>query len=186
MQQSNLASTIVNPTAAIRESNHPTAATSGFGTKLAQAILATDSHYAPAIARLVLGAVILPHGAQKLLGWFGGYGFTGTMHWFTDTMHIPWILGFAAIMAETIGGIALLIGFASRFAALAVGAIFATAVVTVHAQHGFFMNWFGNQKGEGWEYFLLGAALVAIVAIHGGGAASVDRWLGRRSEGSAQ
>lgn len=138
-------------------------------------IFATEAHFGPVIARLALGAVILPHGAQKLFGWFGGYGFTGTMHWFTETMHIPWTLGFAAILAETVGGLALLVGLASRAAALAVAAVFATAIATVHAQHGFFMNWFGNQKGEGWEYFLPGLALAAVVAIYGGGAVSLDR-----------
>jgi putative oxidoreductase len=186
MQQSNILPAAVNSRALARESNFPSVSSSRHGAKLVRALVATDSHYAPTIARLVLGAAILPHGAQKLLGWFGGYGFTGTMNWFTDTMHIPWIFGFAAIMAETVGGIALLVGFASRFAALGVGAIFAVAMVTLHAQHGFFMNWFGNQKGEGWEYFLLGLALVAIVVIHGGGAASVDRLLARRTNGSRQ
>ncbi len=143
------------------------------------ATLRTEAHFAPTIARIVLGAAILPHGAQKLLGWFGGYGFSGTMNWFTQTMHVPWLLGFAAILAETLGGLALMAGFASRFAAGALGAVFVTAVALVHAQHGFFVNWFGNQKGEGVEYFVLGLALAAIVAVYGGGAASVDRAITR-------
>lgn len=147
---------------------------------LARTLLRTRSEVAPALARLTLGVVILPHGAQKTVGWFGGYGFTGTMHWFTETMHIPWIFGFAAILAETLGGFALLLGFASRVAALAIGAVFLTATVMVHAQHGFFINWFGNQKGEGIEYFILGLALVAIVALRGGGSLSVDRALSRK------
>lgn len=144
-------------------------------------LLATDAQVAPAIARLALGAAILPHGAQKLFGWFGGHGFANTMHWFTETMQIPWIFGFAAIVAETLGGVALIVGAASRLAALAVGAIYVVAIATVHGQHGFFMNWFGNQKGEGWEYFLLGLALVAIVAIAGGGAWSLDRAVAGKS-----
>jgi putative oxidoreductase len=142
-------------------------------------LLRTEAHFAPAIARVVLGAAILPHGAQKLFGWFGGYGFTGTMNWFTQTMHMPWLLGFAAILAETLGGFALIAGFATRIAALALGVIFVTAVALLHGQHGFFQNWFGNQKGEGYEYFVLGLALVAIAVIYGGGAASVDRLLTR-------
>ena len=146
------------------------------------ALFATESHLGPAIARFTLGAVILPHGTQKLFGWFGGYGFNGTMHWFTETMHIPWVLGFAAILTETMGAIALIVGFASRVIALLVGAVFATAIATVHAQHGFFMNWFGNQKGEGWEYFALGLGLVAVITIHGGGAGSLDRVISRRTE----
>src|SRR5215212_4731495 len=73
-------------------------------------VLATDAHFAPTIARVILGLAILPHGAQKLLGWYGGYGFTGTMDWFTGTMHLPWILGFAAIAAEVVGALALIVG----------------------------------------------------------------------------
>lgn len=145
-----------------------------------RSLLHTRAELAPAIARVTLGLVILPHGAQKTLGWFGGYGFTSTMHWFTETMHIPWILGFAAIGAETLGGLALIFGFASRIAALGVGAVFVTAAATLHAQHGFFMNWFGNQKGEGLEYFILGLALVAIVVLRGGGRLSADRAFARK------
>jgi putative oxidoreductase len=186
MQQTTPLTTGINSTADLRDAGSRTARGSGFTVKLARAVLGTDAHLAPAIARVALAAAILPHGAQKLLGWFGGYGFTGTMQFFTQTMHIPWVFAFAVILAETLGGIALLIGFASRFAALGVGAIFAGAVATVHGQHGFFMNWFGNQKGEGWEYFLLGLALVTIVAVYGGGAASVDRLFGRGRNDSAQ
>jgi putative oxidoreductase len=141
-----------------------------------RALLQTESAWTPTIARLALGAVILPHGLQKLFGWFGGYGFSNTMAWFTETIHVPWILGFAAIVVETLGALALLTGAFTRVAALGVGAVFLTAVALVHARHGFFMNWFGNQGGEGVEYFILGMALVAIVVIRGGGAASLDRW----------
>lgn len=141
-----------------------------------RAFLRTGNELAPAIARLALGVTILPHGAQKTFGWFGGYGFTGTLQFFTETMHIPWIFALAAILAESVGGLALILGFASRGAALALGTVFIVAATT-HAPHGFFMNWFGNQKGEGIEYFILALALVAIVAIRGGGSASVDRAL---------
>ena len=142
-----------------------------------RALLQTNGHYAPALARVTLGLVILPHGAQKLLGWFGGYGFAGTMKWFTTSLHVPWILGFAAILAETLGGLALLAGFASRVAAAMLIAVFGSAVGLVHWQQGFFMNWFGKQNGEGFEYFILGSVLAAMVVISGGGAASVDRAL---------
>ena len=126
---------------------------------------------------------MLPHGLQKTLGWFGGYGFTNTLNWFTGTMHTPWILGVAAIAAESLGALALIAGFATRAAAAGVGAVFVVAVAMVHAPHGFFMNWSGAQKGEGIEYFILGLALVAIVLIRGGGAASVDGRLTRKIEG---
>lgn len=144
-----------------------------------RALFHTESHFAPTVARITLGISILPHGAQKLFGWFGGYGFTGTMNWFTDTLHIPWIFGFAAILAEVVGGFALLAGFASRIAAATIGTVFVTAAALVHWQHGFFVNWFGNQKGEGVEYFILGLALSVIVIWYGGGSFSFDRVLTR-------
>jgi putative oxidoreductase len=147
---------------------------------LFRAFIRTEANWASTIARVVLGFVMLPHGAQKLLGWFGGYGFTGTMNWFTGSLHVPWIFGFAAIMAEVVGALALIVGFASRLAAATIAAVFVSAVALVHGQHGFFINWFGNQKGEGVEYFILGVTLAAIVMIYGGGAASVDRSLFRR------
>jgi len=145
-------------------------------------LLATESAWTPTVARLALGVVMLPHGLQKTLGWFGGYGFTNTMHWFTDTMHVPWIFGFAAILAESLGALALLAGFLSRAAAFGVGAVFLTAVALVHAPNGFFMNWSVAQAGEGVEYFILGLALVAIVLVQGGGAASVDERLTRATK----
>lgn len=145
------------------------------------ALLRTDASTTATVARIALGAVMLPHGLQKTVGWFGGYGFTNTMHWFTDTMHVPWIFGFAAIVAESLGAIALLAGFATRIAALGVGAVFLTAVVMIHSQFGFFMNWDGAQAGEGVEYFLLGFAVVTTVLIQGGGRFSVDGYLTHRS-----
>src|SRR5687767_11265257 len=146
-----------------------------------RAIVRTDSSWVPAVARIALGVVMLPHGLQKTLGWFGGYGFTNTMQWFTGSMHVPWIFGFAAILAESIGALALIAGFATRIAAVGVGAVFVVAIAAVHAPHGFFMNWSGAQKGEGIEYFILGFALVAIVLIKGAGAASIDRRLSGRA-----
>jgi putative oxidoreductase len=144
-------------------------------------LVRTESSWVPALARVALGVVMLPHGLQKSLGWFGGYGFTNTMQWFTGTLHVPWIFGFAAIVAETIGALALITGFATRIAAAGTGAVFVTAIAMVHAQHGFFMNWSGAQKGEGLEYFILGLTLVAIVLIKGAGSVSVDRLLSNRT-----
>ena len=157
-----------------------TSASSDLASGPVRRLLATDASAGPAIARLALGAMILPHGAQKLLGWFGGYGFEGTMGFFTGTLGIPWILALAAILAEFFGGLALLAGIGVRLAAAAVGAVMAVAMVTVHWQHGFFMNWFGNQKGEGIEFFLLALALAAIGVVHGGGGFSIDRVLASR------
>jgi len=139
----------------------------------------TNDNVAPLVARLTLGLVIFPHGAQKALGWFGGYGYSGTMGFFTGTMHIPALFAFLAIAAEFAGALALIAGAFSRVAALGIAAVMAVAIATVHSGNGFFMNWNGNQKGEGFEYHLLALGLALIVLIAGGGKASVDGLLSR-------
>lgn len=126
------------------------------------------------ILRIVLGAVFLPHGAQMALGWFGGHGFAGTMAFFTQNMHIPAALAFLAIAAEFGGAIALLLGLFTRIAALGIAANLVVAIAMVHWQYGFFMNWFGNQKGEGFEYHLLALAIALVLLLRGGGKWSVD------------
>lgn len=126
--------------------------------------------------RVVLAAVIFPHGAQKLWGVFGGYGFDGTMHYFTETVGLPWFLGFLVILGETLGALLLLAGLLSRFAAASLGVIM-IGVAAQHAGNGFFMNWFGNQAGEGIEFFILAMAMAGIVTIYGGGKWSLDGWL---------
>jgi putative oxidoreductase len=127
--------------------------------------------------RLTLGIIFLAHGAQKTLGLFGGYGFSGTMHFFTNVMHIPAPLAFVAIMAEFAGGIALILGLASRLAALSIAVTMVVAIVMVNAQNGLFMNWFGTQKGEGIEYHLLAIAVALPIIVRGSGALSIDRLL---------
>jgi putative oxidoreductase len=117
---------------------------------------------------------MFPHGAQKLLGWFGGYGFSGTMGFFTGNMGIPWIFALAAILAESLGSIALILGLGTRIAAAAIATNMVVAVLMSHLHTGFFMNWFGNQKGEGFEYHLLALGLAGALMIAGGGKASVD------------
>ena len=130
-----------------------------------------------AILRLVLGAVFFAHGAQKALGWFGGYGFSGTMGFFTQAMHIPAPLAFLAICAEFLGGIGLIVGLLGRVAAFGIACNMLVAVVMVHWHFGLFANWFGNQKGEGFEYHLLALAIALAVMIKGSGAFSIDRAL---------
>src|SRR3954471_23694656 len=115
----------------------------------------TNNSFAPTLARLTLGIVMFPHGAQKVLGWFGGYGFSGTLHFFTDQMHIPAVFAVLAIAAEFFGSLGLITGFLSRIAALGIAVNMIVAVKMVHAANGFFINWFGNQKGEGYEYHIL-------------------------------
>ena len=127
--------------------------------KALQLLLKTNDSFAPLIARLTLGLVMFPHGAQKALGWFGGYGFSGTMNFFTQQMHIPAPLAFLAIAAEFAGSIGLILGCFSRIAAFGIATNMVVAILTVHAANGFFMNWFGAQKGEGFEYHLLAIGL---------------------------
>ncbi|MGI8508853.1 MAG: EamA family transporter [Gemmatimonadaceae bacterium] len=140
-------------------------------------LVQTSDDYIPALARLTLGLVILPHGMQKMFGWFGGGGFSGTMNFFTGTMHIPYVFALLAITAEFFGGLGLITGFFGRIAAFGVSCVMIVAVVTTHLANGFFMNWFGNQKGEGFEYHLLALGLAAIVMLKGSGAFSLDRLL---------
>ncbi len=140
----------------------------------------TNNSFAPTLARLTLGLVFFPHGAQKVLGWFGGYGFTGTMNFFTQQMHIPAVLAVLAIAAEFLGSLGLITGFMSRIAAFGIAVNMAVAVEMVHLNNGFFMNWYGNQKGEGFEYHILAVGLALIVMIYGAGKASVDGFIASR------
>lgn len=144
------------------------------------ALLRTDDALAPAVLRVVLGAVMFPHGAQKLLGWFGGPGFRGTMGFFTGTMHLPALLAVLVIVAESFGAIALVAGLLTRVAAAGIAAVMVGAIVTTHAANGFFMNWFGNQAGEGFEYHLLAIGIAVALMITGGGRASLDHALASR------
>jgi putative oxidoreductase len=137
----------------------------------------TDNDVAITILRLILGVVFFAHGAQKMLGWFGGYGFTGTMGFFTGMMHIPAVFAFLAIAAEFFGGIGLVFGLFTRVFAFGVLCNMVVAIAMVHARFGFWMNWTGAQKGEGFEYHLLLIAASVFLMIHGAGAASVDRLL---------
>ena len=140
-------------------------------------LICTENDAATAILRLVLGVVFFAHGAQKMLGWFGGSGFSGTMSFFTETMHIPAVLAFLAIAAEFFGGLGLIVGLLSRVAALGITVNMVVAIAMVHHQFGFFMNWFGAQKGEGYEYHLLVIAMAVLVILRGAGAVSLDRAL---------
>ncbi len=135
----------------------------------------TDDDTATMILRVLLGVVFFPHGMQKLLGWFGGYGFGGTMGFFTGTLGIPAVFAFLAIIAEGLGALGLLTGFLTRLSAFGIAVNMAVAVYMLHFQNGFFMNWFGKQAGEGYEYHLLVIAIAIALMIKGGGKWSVDR-----------
>ena len=144
-----------------------------------QKLVGTSNDFSLTILRVILGVVFFLHGSQKVLGWFGGYGFSATMHFFTGMMHIPAVFAFLAICAEFFGGIGLIIGFLSRIAAFGVMMNMLVAVALVHHNFGVFMNWTGTQKGEGYEYHLLAIAICLAVIIRGAGALSVDRGLTR-------
>ena len=148
-------------------------------------LIATDKDTATTVLRLVLGLVFFAHGAQKMLGWFGGYGFTGTMGFFTGVMHIPAPFAFLAIAAEFFGGLGLIFGLLTRVAAFGIFCNMIVAVAMVHHQFGLFMNWAGTQKGEGYEFHLLALAALAFLMIRGAGAASVDRMLYTRANDGA-
>jgi putative oxidoreductase len=137
-------------------------------------LLATVNDNTLTLMRLILGIVFFLHGSQKMLGWFGGYGFSGTMQFFTGMMHVPAPLGVLAICAEFFGGIGLILGFLTRIAALGIAVNMMVAILLVHMANGPFMNWAGTQKGEGYEYHLLALALAIPLMVRGAGAFSVD------------
>jgi len=141
-------------------------------------LTATGNDFALTILRLVAGIVFFAHGAQKMLGWFGGFGFRGTMGFFTQQMHIPALFAVLAIFAEFFGGIGLILGLLSRIAAFGIAVDMCVAILMVHLPNGFFMNWSGSQKGEGFEYHLLVIAIALVIMAKGSGALSVDRALG--------
>lgn len=133
------------------------------------------------IARVALGVVVFPHGAQKLLGWFGGYGFEGTMGFLTSTAGLPYVIALLVILIEFFGALFLVAGFATRLAALGVLGNFIGVVITSHLNNGFFMNWYNQpNQGEGLEYFILLFGLAIIALLSGGGRASIDATIAKR------
>lgn len=140
----------------------------------------STAHYSGLIIRLTLALVILPHGTQMLFGWFGGYGFSGTMQYFTQVEQLPWVIGFMVILLQTFGVLFILLGIGSRILAFGITVMFLGMIVTSHYEHGFFMNWYGTQKGEGYEYHLLVIGLALALMVSGSGSYSVDRLLVKR------
>jgi len=144
-------------------------------------LVSTSNDFALTILRVVLGIVFFAHGCQKMLGWFGGNGFSGTMNFFTNNMHIPAVFAFLAIAAEFFGGLGLLLGVLARIAAFGITMNMLVAIFMVHLPNGLFMNWSGQQKGEGIEYHLLVLAITITIMMRGAGALSVDRMLEPKS-----
>lgn len=140
----------------------------------------TDNDSASLILRVLLGIVFFPHGAQKVFGWFGGHGFSATMATFTEKMEIPAFFAFLDIVAEFGGAIALIIGLLTRVASFGIAVVMVVAVYLVHIPHGFFMNWFGKQQGEGFEYHILAFAIAVALMIKGGGRWSIDGLIAKK------
>lgn len=141
--------------------------------KMKSLLFRSDESLSPLLVRLFLGGVIFPHGAQKLLGWFGGYGFDGTMKYFTETQGLPAPVGLLVIMIEFFGPLALVAGFAVRLVGFAMGAVMLGVIITTFNDH-FFMDWFGVQKTEGMEFFLLAIGMSTSLVFSGAGRLSVD------------
>jgi putative oxidoreductase len=144
-----------------------------------KAMFKTHDAWFSLILRVTLGGVMFAHGAQKLLGWFGGNGFEGTMGFFTQKMGLPWLIAFLVIIGESIGSLGLIAGFLTRFTAASFIVIMVGAIATVHWPQGFFMNWSGQQQGEGFEYHLLVIGISAALLITGGGKWSLDGLIAR-------
>lgn len=142
-----------------------------------QKLIATDDNVTGLILRLTLGIVIFPHGAQKLLGWFGGGGVGGTLQGFEQWWGVPAFLTVLVIIAEFFGSLGLIVGFLSRLCAAGIGLVMLGAVFIVHLGNGFFMNWTGQQAGEGFEYHLLVFGIMLAIFVTGSGRWSVDRKL---------
>jgi putative oxidoreductase len=149
-------------------------------------VLRTSDAVAPLLTRVILAAVMFPHGAQHVLGWFGGYGFSGTLGWMTGTLGFPPPLAALALVVEITAPFALLLGLGGRIAALGIAGLMLGAAGT-HTANGFFMNWFGTLAAgsEGFEYHILAIGLALTVVLEGSGALSVDGRLARRLQAPA-
>lgn len=140
-----------------------------------ESLTGTHADWTIAIVRIVLGLIFFAHGAQKMLGWYGGPGLAKSMRTFTEDLHLPSTLAFLVIAGEFLGGIGLIVGLFSRIAALVIAVTMLGAIATVHFRFGLFLNWFGSQQGHGIEYHLLAIALALVVVVKGAGAFSADR-----------
>lgn len=137
-------------------------------------IFNTNNDWTGFVTRLTIGLILFPHGIQKTFGMLGGYGLKGSMNFFTDTLHLPWIIGCLVIIIEFLGALSLIVGFASRIWSSLIIVLFIGIIFTSHIHNGFFMNWFSNQKGEGYEYHLLIIGLSLATLMNGSGKYSID------------
>ena len=142
-------------------------------------LVETDGNWSAFVLRFALGIVMFAHGAQKVLGWFGGAGFSGTVEVFTQKMHFPLWIVLLLMFIEFFGAIGLMAGFLTRLAAFGIGCAMAVCALMYHLPNGLFMNWFGKQAGEGFEYHILLLSICVALLIQGGGALSLDQKLMR-------
>lgn len=140
-------------------------------------LLSTNPDWIPTIVRMILGIVFFAHGAQKLLGWFGGPGLKETLRTMRETLGLPAAIAFTAVIAEFFGGVGLIAGLLGRVAAVGIAVVMLAAIVMVNGRYGLFLNWLGDRKGHGYEYHLLAIALAVVIIVRGSGALSVDRML---------
>jgi putative oxidoreductase len=126
------------------------------------------------LLRVILGVVFFAHGAQKVFGWFGGYGIAGTVGYFKNVVHVPTPLAYLGPFVEFLGGIAILLGLFTKFAALGIFIMMLVATLKVHLPSGFFMSGKGDGKGAGYEYTLTLAIISLVLVLLGGGLYSVD------------
>lgn len=137
-------------------------------------LMRTNGDISFLILRVILGIVMFPHGAQKMLGWWGGGGFSGSVGFFTS-QGVPAALAVLVILGEFLGSLGLIVGLLTRIAAFGITCVMLGAIFMVHMPNGFFMNWTGQQGGEGFEYHLLVLAITVVLMIRGGGLYSLDR-----------
>lgn len=142
-------------------------------------IFKTHNDWTGLITRLTLGLILFPHGAQKVFGWFNGPGFTKEMSMLTGMVGLPWIIAFLVIVIEFAGSLSFIAGFASRIWSVATIILFTGIIFSVHLQYGFFMNWFGQQQGEGFEYHLLIIGLSLATLVNGSGKYAADQFLSK-------
>src|SRR5882762_895374 len=153
---------------------------------MVESLTATHADWVVGVARIVLGMIFFGHGAQKMLGWYGGPGLASSMRTFTEHLHLPAALAFLVIAGELFAGIGLIVGLFSRIAALIIALTMVGAIATVHFRFGLFLNWFGSQQGHGIEYHLLAIVLALVVVVQGAGAFSLDRLVNEHVSGLEQ
>lgn len=176
------------PSAAVQSPPRPVpeAGPGLFGRSIGK-LVGTPPDAALTVVRLTLGAVMFAHATQKVFGWFGGPGLEASLQGFTSKMGLPLSIAVLVVLAEFMGSIGLVLGFLGRIAASGILGVMIGAIALVHYKVGFFMNWFGTQKGEGFEYHLLAIAMALAVLIRGSGAFSIDarissRWNRRQAQ----